>query len=277
MTGFGRSIQLPGQGQVPLAPLLHADVTAGWGMIVLLYLGFALTVGWALVKLARHREVTPLVLVIAGLIAANIEPVGDHVGMIEYASNIPWFHYWVLGRRMPSFIAVGECAYVALGCYYASHLVERGASIRRLAFISAVLIGIPEVITEMLWHHWGLIAYYGNNPTRIFGVPLYSIVQNSALLPFYGVVTYLSRRYLRGAQVLWLLVFVPTATIGYIVGVSWPVYLAVGSSSSPLIVWAAALLVSVSSLAVTYAVLQLPPVQELRRQPATAEQLAVAA
>lgn len=258
------SVQLPGQGQIPLAPILHADRTAAWVIIVLLYAGFLGTVAWAAFKLIRQRELLPAILVVAGLAAANIEPLGDHVGFIVYAPNIPWFHYWILGRRLPSFIAVAECAYVALGSYYASRLIEQGRSVRQLTFVSAVLIGIPEVVTEMLWHHWGIIAYYGHNPTRILGVPLYSIVQNSALLPFYGVVTYLCRRYLRGPQMLWLILFVPTATIGYVVGVSWPVYLAVGSSATGWVVWLAAIVVSVTSLAVTYATLQLPMIRDRR-------------
>jgi hypothetical protein len=259
-----RSVQLPGHGQLPLPPLMHADRAAAWAMIILLYAGFAAALLWAGYKLVRQRDVVPAILVIAGVAAANIEPLGDHVGLIEYAPNIPWFHYWVMGRRMPSFIAVAECAYVALGSYYASRLIEGGRSLKSLAFISAVLIGIPEIVMEVLWHHWGIIDYYGHNPSRILGIPLYSIVQNSTLLPFYGVVTYLCRRYLRGAQQLWLIPFIPTATIGYIVGVSWPVYLAIQSSAAGWIVWMTTLVVCVTSIAVTYAALQLPMVRERR-------------
>lgn len=261
---LGTAVQLPGQGQVPLAPVLHADHTAALIMVIVLYAGFAAALGWALVKLVRDHEVLPAILVVAGLAAANIEPLGDHVGLIVYAPNVPWFHYWVMGRKMPSFIAVAECAYVALGSYYAGRLVADGRSLRQLAFISAVLVGIPEIVLEILWHHWQIIAYYGHNPTRILGVPLYSIVQNSTLLPFFGVVTYLGTRYLHGAQRLWLVLFIPTATIGYIVGVSWPVYLAIQSSAAGWIVWITGLTVCVTSIAVTYAVLHLPMIRELR-------------
>ena len=256
--------QLPGHGQIPVAPVLHADHAAALFMVIAIYAGFGLAVAWAVVMRVRTRETLPLVLLAAGVLAANLEPLGDHVGLVVYAPNIPWFHYWVMGRRMPSFILVGESTYVALGSYYAYRMLDWGRSIGRVAFVSAVLVGIPEIIVEMLWHHWGIIAYYGHNPTRILGVPLYSIVQNTALLPVFGFMTLLAVRYLSGRQVLWLLLIVPCVTIGYIVGVSWPVYLTIQSSATPVLVWLACLVTCVASLASAYAVLSSPIIRERR-------------
>ncbi|PTL59940.1 hypothetical protein [Paraconexibacter algicola] len=263
-----RGVQLPGEDQIPLAPVLSSNDTGALLIVILLYVGFATVVIWALYKWFRHREVLPCVLLVAGVIAANIEPLGDHVGLIVYAPDIHWFDYWLMGRQMPSFILVAECSYVAFGCYYAYRLIEQGASFARLTFISAVLVGIPEIIVEVLWHEWGIIRYYGDNATRIFGIPLYSIVQNSTLLPFYGVVTWLGATYLKGWNILWLWLAIPTATIGYVVGVSWPVYITIQSSAPALVTWAAAIVVMVTSVAVTYAALQYPEIRERRERAA---------
>lgn len=259
-----RGAELPGQGQLPLAPVLHADHTAALVIVIALYAGFAMAVLWALFKYARERETLPLVLVVAGVIAANIEPLGDHVGLIVYAPNIPWFDYWVMGRQMPSFIAVGEASYVALGSYYAYRMIANGRSMGRIAFVSAVLVGIPEILVEVLWRHWHIIGYYGDNPTRIAGIPLYSIVQNSTLLPVFGVATFIGVTYLRGARILWLIIAIPAVTIGYIVGVSWPVYEAIQSSAPHVVTWLAALVTITASVAGTYAALQFGAVKELR-------------
>ena len=256
--------QLPGQGQIPIAPVLHADHTAALVMVIAIYAGFAGAIGWALVMLVRSRTTLPLLLLVAGVCAANLEPLGDHVGLIVYATNVPWFHYWVMGRRMPSFILVGESTYVAFGSYYLYRMLDAGRSVGRIAFVSAVVVGIPEIIVEILWHHWGIIAYYGHNPTRILGVPLYSIVQNTTLLPVFGFTTLLAVRYLRGTQLLWLLLIVPCVTIGYIVGVSWPVYLTIQSSATPALTCAACVMVCVASLASAYAVLNSPIARERR-------------
>lgn len=260
-----RGAQLPGEDQIPLAPVLHADHRAALIFVIAIYAGFAAGVVWALVKLVREREVLPVVLLVAGVIAANMEPLGDHVGLIVYAPDVPWFHYTVMGRVMPSFILVGESTYVAFGSYYLYRLLNQGRSLRDIAFVSAVLVGIPEIIVEIGWQHWGIISYYGDNPTRIFGIPLYSMVQNSTLLPVFGVVTLLAVAHLRGARVLWLLIAIPGVTIGYIVGVSWPVYLAIQSSAPALVTWLCAVVVCAASIAATYAALQLPMVRELRR------------
>jgi hypothetical protein len=266
-----RGAQLPGQGQLPVAPVLHADHTAALIFVIAIYAGFAATLMWAGAKLVREHEVLPLVLLAAGVVAANMEPLGDHVGLIVYAPDIPWFDYWVMGRQMPSFILVGEASYIAFGSYYAYRMLAGGRSLRDLAFVSAVLVGIPEILVEVGWHHWGIISYYGENPTRIFGVPLYSIVQNSTLLPVLGVVTFLGARSLRGTKLAWLILALPGVTIGYIVGVSWPVYEAIQSSAAAPVVWLAALVTCVASVAATYAALQLPAVRELREARAAAD------
>lgn len=272
-----RGAQLPGEDQIPLAPVLHADQTAALVMVIALYAGFATVVVWAAMKALRDRELLPGVLLVAGVIAANIEPLGDHVGLIVYAPDIPWFDYWVMGRQMPSFILVAETSYVAFGSYYAYRMIAAGRSLRDIALVSAVFVGIPEIAMELLWHHWQIIAYYGENPTRIGGIPLYSIVQNSTLLPVYGVTVYLAVRLLPGARILWLVLAVPAVTIGYIVGVSWPVYEAIQSSAPAPVVWLAALATIVASVGATYAALQHPFVREARARARGAEDPAPAA
>jgi hypothetical protein len=253
----------PGDGQLPVPPVLHSNRTAALAMVLALYAGFAVAVVFTIAKLARG-EVLPVVLLVAGFITCHIEPLGDHVGFIVYAPDIPWFHWWEMGRQMPSFIFVGLVAYLVFGGYYAYRLVDHGASITRVAFISAVVVGIPEIVMEMLWHHWGIISYYGDNPTRILGVPLYTIVQNSALLPVLGVTIFAGVRYLPGARLLWLIPALPGVTIGYIVGTTWVAYQAIGSSAPAAVVWFGALYSCVTALAAAYGVLQLPIVRERR-------------
>lgn len=254
----------PGEGGVPVAPVLHANQAMAWLIHVAAYGGFAAALGWALWRLARRREVLPLVLVIAGTVAANIEPLGDFVGAIVYANDIPWFGYTVMGHRMPAFILVGASTYVAFGGYLAYRYLQNGRSLRDIFVLSAVYVGIPEIVLEMAWHHFGIIAYYGDNPTRVLGIPLYSIVQNTTLLPVYGVVIYFAAKYLTGARIWWLVLFIPATTIGYIVGVSWPAYQAVQSSAPAPVVWAAAAMVIATSISATYALLQIPELRQLR-------------
>src|SRR4051794_11894929 len=110
--------QLPGDGQLPLAPVLHASSTAGWVMTIGLWAGVAVTLGWALWMLMCRRDELPLILFVASVIAANMEPLGDTVGQIVYATNLPWFDYKIMGREMPSFILMGLSAYMAPAGYY---------------------------------------------------------------------------------------------------------------------------------------------------------------
>ncbi|MDO2970262.1 hypothetical protein [Mycobacteroides abscessus] len=263
-------VLLPGTGGVPIAPELHANPVAAWASIVLAYGGAAAALAWALWKLVKHHQVLPLVLFAAGLIAANIEPLGDLVGSIVYANDTPWFGYTVMGRRMPAWILVGASSYVAIGGYIAYRYISQGRSLRDIFVLSAVYVGIPEIAIEMIWHYTGIIAYYGDNPTRVGGIPLYSIVQNTTLLPVYGIVIFYAVKYLKGPR-LWLLVLlIPATTIGYIVGVSWPAYQAVQSSAPALVTWIAAAAVIATSILSTYLLLQIPELRRIREAAGTA-------
>ncbi|MGL6235687.1 MAG: hypothetical protein ACRC20_10110 [Segniliparus sp.] len=271
LTETASGVLLPGQGGVPVAPELHANQAIAWLMIVAGYATAAITAAWAVWKLVKDRELLPLVLVAAGLVAANIEPTGDLVGSIVYANDIPWFGYTVMGHRMPAFILVGAMPYVALGGYLAYRYLLAGRSLRDILLLSAVFVGLPEIVLEIALHHWGIIAYYGANPTRIGGIPLYSIVQNTTLLPVYGVVVYFAAKYLTGPRIWWLLLFIPATTIGYIVGVSWPAYQAVQSSAPAAVTWLAALAVIATSIASAYALLQIPELRDIRERRAADE------
>jgi len=253
-----------GTAGVPLAPELHANQVVAWVSIALAYGGAAAALLWALWKLVKHKQMLPLVLFAAGLIAANIEPLGDLVGSIVYANDTPWFGYTVMGRRMPAWILVGASSYVAIGGYIVYRCISQGRSLRDIFMLSAVYVGIPEIVIEMVWHFSGVIAYYGDNPTRIGGIPLYSIVQNTTLLPVYGIVIFYAMKYLKGGR-LWLLVLlIPATTIGYIVGVSWPAYQAVQSSAPVLVTWIAAVAVIAISVLSAYLLLQIPELRQIR-------------
>ncbi|MEU9807602.1 hypothetical protein [Mycobacterium sp. NPDC050853] len=249
---------------MPVAPELHANQVVAWVSIALAYGGAVAALIWAVWKLLKHKEMLPLVLLGAGLIAANIEPLGDLVGSIVYANDTPWFGYTVMGRRMPAWILVGASSYVAIGGYIAYRYIQQGRSLRDIFMLSAVYVGIPEIVIEMVWHFTGVISYYGDNPTRVGGIPLYSIVQNTTLLPVYGIVIFYAARYLKGARLWLLLLLIPATTIGYIVGVSWPAYQAVQSSAPAPVTWIAAVAVMATSVLATYLLLQIPELRQIR-------------
>jgi len=262
----GSGVLLPGQGGVPVAPELHANQVVAWVSIAVAYFGAVAALGWAISKAVRQRQILPLVLFVAGLVAANIEPLGDSVGAIVYANDIPWLSYTLMGHRIPAFIFVGAAPYVAIGGYLVYTYLLNGRSLRDIFVLSAVYVGIPEVLIEMVWYFSHVSRYYGANPTLIFGMPAYSIVQNTTLLPVYGVVIYFSARYLTGRRIWLLVLFIPATTIGYIVGVSWPVYQALHSSAPAPIMWLAALMVIATSIASTYVLLQIPELRRIREQ-----------
>lgn len=265
MLRTGSGVQLPGEGQIPLAPTLVPNETFAIAFTVFCYAVVAATLVWAVWMASRRSEPLPLLLFFTGIIAANMEPIGDTVGLITYARDLPWFNYWVMGRSMPAFILVGSAAFICLGGYGAYKYLLTGRSTRAV-ILAASAVAVPEVISEMVIHRFGIIAYYGNNPSLVLGVPLYTIVQNIGVLVVLGWVILAAKRYLHGLQLAWLILAVPAVTIGYIVGATWPAYQALQSSAPASITWIAVLVSCVASAAAPYALLRTPLVTDLAHE-----------
>ena len=255
------------QGELILPPILEYNETfasiATWG----LWLGAIATLIWALNKLAREKEALPLVLWIAGCVTTNVEPVGDLVGQIVWASDMPWFSYTLMNRDLPSFILVGLAPFYAVPGYYLYKQLLAGASLRRILIISVICAGVPEFGLEMLMVHYGVLGYYGN-PTLILGLPIYTIVQNSTLLAVVAVGIYFCATRLRGLGQMWIIIAMPGVVFGYVVGATWPVYIALASDFPSWIIWLTALWACAASIGGCHAALHIPELKELRAQAA---------
>ncbi len=256
------SVELPGEGQIPVAPILHMNAGVALVCTWLAYLTAAAVLAWAVRKLFVDREALPLIMVIAAAVTSNIEPIGDQVGLINWAANWPWFEYTMLGRKIPAMIVVGLVGYYAWAYYLAARLRE-GAPLRQIYLLS-LIGGVPEIVAEMVIHQSGGIAYYGNNPSRLLGIPIYTIIQNSTLLPVVAVVIYLFATYVKGARQLWLVIAMPGVVLGYVFGTTWPVYQALGSSAPGWAVLLTAAWAVAASVGASYVALQLPELQARR-------------
>lgn len=268
----GSSVELPGEGQIPVAPILHVNESVALACTWLAYLTAAAVLAWAVRKLIADREALPVIIVLAAAVTSNIEPIGDQVGLINWAANWPWFEYTMLGRKIPAMVVVGLVGYYAWAYYLADRLRE-GVSIRRMYLLS-LIGGIPEIVAEMVIHQAGGIAYYGDNPSRLLGIPIYTIIQNSTLFPVVAVVIYLFATYVRGLRQLWLVIAMPGIVLGYVFGTTWPVYQAVGSSAPGWVVLITAAWAVAASIGASYVALQLPELRMRRESAALTPQVA---
>jgi hypothetical protein len=155
--------------------------------------------------------------------------------------------------------------FFALAGYGAYRLMLAGRPIRDLlawwACFSVFDSAMEMFATQA--HAW---VYYGHNPSRIIGLPLYAIVQNGGLAIVTGWVAFVAAPHLRGVRWGAMLVLVPCAFLGQAVACTWPVYTALNSSASDAVFWPVAILSTALNAALPYGLLRTPVVERLRSQ-----------
>jgi hypothetical protein len=187
----------------------------------------------------RERTWLWIVLLPAGALCFLMEPIGDLLGATWYPPNSTLVFVEILGRPMPLYLLLTYAAYFPLGFWLCYRVLARGPSTRRMLglWIAGALVNCAVEIT---FTQTGAHLYYGDNPVRIFGLPLYSIIQNGAFPILGGAVLLYARHNLRGVRSLWLLLIYPLGFLGFAVAATWPMYLALNTQAGPVLTWIAA-------------------------------------
>lgn len=262
----------PASGEPPVPPGV-AEVPGDWvpntDLMMPIFL-FATPVVVAIVGVCawlawKDRTPLPIVLLLSSLLCVFIEPLGDVVGGIYLPKEAPLQMFTLHGRPMPV-MDLYMWSVMTLAYYFGYKLIQSGASIRTLAKYAAA-IGVAEVAAEIFFVQADVMLYFSNH-ALIFGVPVYTIVQNVGLCFVAPVALHLIMPYVRGARWLLLLWFCPAITIGYIFPLTIPAYLQVNNDVPALVGWALALLSTFLCAYVAYAALRVPSVARLRQQAA---------
>lgn len=222
----------------PPIPLdMTANVAASWGFLAFTAVSFVATLAWAIRIAARSRDWLPLTLMAGGALCGFLEPLGDIMGATFYPLNTPLLVFELFGRHIPLFVFVGESMFFATAVYYAYRFFVTGMSPARLMGIF-VIFSLFDAAMEMTVIQFGVMTYYGSNPVLIFGLPLYSVVQNGALAVVGGWTVLAALPHLAGKSRLLLVPLVPLSFGLQAFITTWPMYwgLNSGASHSTLVV-----------------------------------------
>jgi hypothetical protein len=218
---------------------LVANNSAGWAWTVTALVATAVSLILFSLLAWRERTLTWIYLLIGGAFCFLLEPVGDWLGATWYPYNSPWVFAEILDRPMPLYLLLTYASYFPLGFWLCYRILKRGPSMRDIIFLW-VGGAVVNCLVEITFTQLGAHIYYGNNPVRVFGLPLYSIIQNGAFPILGGILLLYSRLYLRGLRELWLVVMIPLGFITFAVTATWPMYLALNLDVSTPFMWAAA-------------------------------------
>jgi hypothetical protein len=243
---------------------LEPNLTVAWIALWAMGIATVLSVAHAVFDWRVTRSPMLWMLLLGGATVGPfaIEPTYDIVMATWYPSDLPFQIATVAGRPMALMIPLTYVAGISWTCYLAFRMVMAGASVRTMVLTFGAL-SLIEGIGEMTLSHFGVMRYYGNHAT-IFDVPLPTLVQNAGMFPIIGVALAMLVPHLRGWR--WLVVpFVPYCLYtGYVLGCTWPNFLAIHGQAAPALFWALALLSCALNGLAAWGALHVPTAVQLR-------------
>lgn len=219
----------------PPAPLTGADATVFWIFASATFLMVAASVAVAVRESVRLRSALPLVVLLSAALWLPNEPFIDTVLGFQYASDAPGTMFTLAGRVIPvSVLGVG--AMFSIFTWVLHRLITGGAPRGRIVAV-CVVAGVIDWPLEWMAVHWNVFEYYGDNPSRILGLPLTSMVQNCFLYLFMACVLALCAPYLRGWRSLLFLPVIPGCYYAVALLCTWPAYLALHAGWPAGVFW----------------------------------------
>jgi len=217
----------------PTGPLTGASTTVFW-----IFAGatFAMVAGSVIIAGAealRLRSTLPLVVFLSAALWLPNEPFIDTVLGFQYASDAPATMYIEAGRPIPvSVLGVGAMFFMFTWVIY--RMVLSGTPRSRIITV-AVVAGVIDWPLEMLAIHYNVFEYYGDNPSRILGLPLTSMVQNCFVYVFMASVLVLCAPHMKGWRSLLFLPVIPGCYYAMALLCTWPAYLALHLEAAPAV------------------------------------------
>ncbi|HYF26982.1 MAG TPA: hypothetical protein VD931_14660 [Baekduia sp.] len=217
----------------PAGPLTGADHTVFWLFAAATMVMVAAAVVLAVRETLRTRSVLPVVVFASATLWLPNEPFIDTILGFQYAADAPATLFTLAGREIP-ISALGIGAMFFLFTWWIHQLLVRGTPTRTIVVV-AVVAGVIDWPLEWMAIHWDVFEYYGDNPSRILGLPVTSMVQNCFLYVFMACVLALCAPYLRGWRALLFLPVLPGCYYAMALLCTWPAYLALhGGAGKPL-------------------------------------------
>jgi len=214
----------------PAGPLTGSSTAFFWVFAAATMTMVAASVVIAAREAVRMRAVLPLVVFASGALWLPNEPFIDTILGFQYASDAPGTLFTLVGRPIP-LTALGIGAMFFLFTWFIYRLVLSGRPLTTIVAV-AVIAGVIDWPLEMLASHYNVMEYYGDNPSRIFGLPLTSMVQNCFLYVFMAAVLLLCAPHLKGWRALLLLPVLPGCYYAVALLCTWPAYVALHAGAS---------------------------------------------
>ena len=208
----------------PPGPLSTTSTAAFWAFSIATTVMVVASVVVAVWETYRLRSPLPAVVFVSAALWLPNEPVVDAILGFQYARDSPVILFTLMGRVIPlGALGIGAMFFLVPWAIY--RVVQRGVPTVRIISV-CIAAGIVDWFLEWLAIHWGVFEYYGNNPSRILGLPFTSMVQNCFIYALMASAILVAAPHLRGWRYLAFIPVIPGLYLGGATLCTWPAYLA---------------------------------------------------
>ncbi len=201
----------------------------------------------------RTRSLLPLFCLIGGAASSFMEPIYDVVGNVWYPEHGQTPIFRAFNYSIPLWMLPAYTWYIVGQGYWMYKKFQQGmrpGQLWRFYF----LFWLSNLVLEVPALALGIYVYYGPQPFKVFGFPLWMAMTNSLMPILLGAAFYSLRNIFSGVRA-WLAVpIVPMGVGAAQIMAGWPTWLALNSGEGPLVTHAAATLSLGLSVTIVYIV-----------------------
>jgi hypothetical protein len=207
--------------QPPVDEVMPKTAETIFNVFIFIPLGIALAVAIRHVRGGKG----PLLLycIIGGAFAATLEPVVDVLGLVYLKEHGAVGTFTVLGRTMPLYICFVYPWYVGGLGYLGYRLFDRGITRKALFQLWAL-----DCVVDVFLETPGIVAktysYYGHQPFKVLGFPLWWGFVNPIMPMIAGAMIFRLLPQLRGWQLLAVIPIIPMADGLANGATAWPMW-----------------------------------------------------
>lgn len=218
---------------VPPSVLAHS-MPAGWQAVFTLAMVVP-TIGLIGVVLRywrRRGDVIPALCLIGGALGSLVEPMVDRVALCWYPRHGAWTMFEMYGMTIPWLVLPGYTWMMGGFTAIVYVMLRRGASSGDVFRLYGGFILINAAV-EIPSVHTGVYYYYGHQPLRIFGWPMWWGFINTAIGVVAGCLIFALRDRLTARSLLLIIPLVPIVDAGVNAGAGFPLFDALNTSGTP--------------------------------------------
>lgn len=229
--GYGNLLPHP-------SPIVASDFDAWFFLFWAGLLVVGLAVPWATVRLFKHKDPLPWLMLLAGFGTSLGEPMLDLVGHLRWSENIHGPAFTNFGIPVPLLIPPCYALFMGLEAYWIWSIIQKGIN-KRAFFLMFAAVGISDAIMEHPGVIMGVYEYYGQQPFEFYKFPFYWSFINGAAICSIAVVLHFvwPRVQGKGLKMLWVIPIGIVATTAAEFGTGFPVFLAINADIPTWLQW----------------------------------------